>query len=74
MPPERVEDIEATIALTFGPETISTRRLGLQASTGRSPIPLNSGAYATVDREVAAYQNGYSDGFVDSIVLRRAYP
>jgi hypothetical protein len=68
------EDPEATVLLTFGPETISARRLGLQPGTGRSAIPLNSRAYCDLNPEVAAYREGYADGFVDSTTLRSGPP
>jgi hypothetical protein len=64
------DDPETTVLLSIGPETISARRLGLQPGTGRSAIPLNSRPYSGLPQEVAAYRDGYADGFVDSTTLR----
>lgn len=67
------EDPEATMRLSFGPETIPPRRLGLQPGTGRSAIPLNARSY-DLPAEVAAYRNGYGDGFIDAVTIRSAQP
>lgn len=78
VPPDQgrrhVEDPEVTMQLSYGPETIPPRRLGLQPGTGRSAIPLNSRTYDALPAEVAAYRNGYADGFVDSVTIRSAHP
>lgn len=72
------DDMEATVVLTLGPETITGHRLGPREGKGRCAVPINVRIREALripeglTGEVTAYRAGYADGFVDSVTLRSA--